>query len=106
MSHSDDDVSQVWLDVAQDGSVTLPSAAIAAAHLVPGDRVMVRVVDGVVQLLSHMTLAREIQRQIEKGADPSPTLQALPGVDGLIVERRLEFLREEPKFGAQHHAAE
>ncbi|MBB5045851.1 hypothetical protein HNR60_000586 [Rhodopseudomonas rhenobacensis] len=101
-----DDVMQVWLDVGLDGSVTLPAACLAAAQLEPGGRVMVRVVDGVVQILSHMTLAMEIQRMIEKGIDPGPVLKDLPGVDGLIVERRLEFLREKPEFGAQHHAAE
>jgi hypothetical protein len=105
----DDDIdvrSGVWVDVGQDGSVTLPAAALAAAHLVPGNRVMVRVVDGVAQLLSHMGLAIEIQRLMDRGVDAAPVLNALPGVDGLIVERRLEFLREEQEFDAQHHAAE
>ncbi|WP_041801834.1 hypothetical protein [Rhodopseudomonas palustris] len=107
MSGSDDGLRHdVWINVGQDGSVTLPTALLAAARIEPGGRVMVRVVDGVVELLSHMSVAIEIQQMIDKGIDPGPVLKALPGVDGLIVERRLEFLREEQKASAQHDAAE
>ncbi|MBI5131185.1 MAG: hypothetical protein HZA66_17220 [Rhodopseudomonas palustris] len=95
-----------WLDVGQDGSVNLPEDCLAAARLQPGSRMMVRVVDGNVQLVSHVGVAMEIQRMIDKGLDPSSVWAALPGVDGLIVERRLEALREERERNPHHHAAE
>jgi hypothetical protein len=100
----DDDLGHgVWLDVGEDGSVVLPAATLSAADLTPGNRVMVRVADGVmVQLYSHISLAMEINRPI----DPSPVIKALPVVDGLIVERQVEVLREAQEFNAQHHAAE
>jgi antitoxin component of MazEF toxin-antitoxin module len=96
----------VWVDVGDDASVVLPDAVLAAADVEPGSRVMVRVVDGVAQLLSHRAMAAELQRMIEKGIDPSQVMKSFPAVDGLIVERRRESLMEEQGPRAQHDAAE
>jgi hypothetical protein len=96
----------VWVDVGDDASVVLPNAVLAAADVEPGGRVMVRVVDGVAQLLSHRAIAAEVQRMIEKGIDPSQVMKSLPAIDGLIVERRRESLMEEQRSRAQHDAAE
>ncbi len=95
-----------WVDVGDDASVVLPHAVLAAADVEPGGRVMVRVIDGVVQLLSHRAMAAEVQRMIEKGVDPNEVMKSLSGVDGLIVERRRESLMEEQGSRAQHDAAE
>lgn len=107
MNDLDHDVRQgIWMNVGDDGSVKLSAACLAAAGLEPGGRVMARVVDGVIELVSHMTLAVELQSMIDKGLDPSAMLNSLASVDGLIVERRREFLMEERDFPAQHDAAE
>jgi antitoxin component of MazEF toxin-antitoxin module len=96
----------VWVDVGDDASVVLPNAVLAAADVEPGGRVMVRVVDGVAQLVSHRAMAAEVQRMIEKSVDPSEVMKNLPAIDGLIVERRRESLMEEQGSRAQHDAAE
>jgi hypothetical protein len=96
----------VWVDVGDDASVVLPDAVLAAADVEPGGRVMVRVIDGVAQLLSHRAMAVEVQQMIEKGIDPSQVMKSLPAIDGLIVERRRELLMEEQGSRAQHDAAE
>ena len=107
MVESDDGTrGGVWVDVGDDASVVLPDAVLAAADVEPGGRVMVRVVDGVAQLLSHRAMAAEVQRMIEKGIDPSQVMKSLPAIDGLIVERRRESLMEEQGSRAQHDAAE
>jgi hypothetical protein len=96
----------VWMDLGDDGSITLPSETLAAAHLIPGGRVMVRVIDGMVQLMSHMSCAIEIQNRIDKGLDPGPLMSDIPGTDGLFVERRRDFLLEGRDFPAKRDAAE
>lgn len=104
---SADDFSRgVWVKVEEDGTVMLPAPVLDAAPLIPGDVVMVRAVNGVVQILTHMAVAVEIKGLIDRGVDPNPLLDAMPGVDGLIVERRLESLKEQQELSTRHDAAE
>lgn len=93
----DVDVSRaVWIDVSDDGTMTLPPALLAAVGLAKGGALLARFDDDAIRMMTPEATTRKIQAIVRRSVPEGVSL-----VDELIAERRAEAAKEQKEIDGE-----